>query len=184
MAGFLATRTQGQGDYTGKVETYAVNATHARIIAPGDVVINTGTSDNLGRGEVDNFADGAIVGQIAGIVASIEPQFVGEDLSTTALAATTAGTLNVHIDPDLLFEVDSDATLVAGNVGLNVGFNALEASGVLSTSNYTLDSSSVLATVTLPLRIVKLLKDADGVLGNRALVRMNNSTLAAGTVGV
>lgn len=184
MAGFIANRTQGQGDYTGKLETYAVNAAHARIVAPGDVVIITGTSDTEGRGEVDNFAAGAIATQVAGIVAAVEPQFVGENLSTTALPATTVGSLNVHIDPNLLFEADSDATLAAASVGLNVGFNAVDASGALSTSNYTLDSSSVATTVTLPFRIVKLLENAAGVLGGRALVRMNSSTLAAGTVGV
>lgn len=184
MGGFTTNRTQGQGDYTGKVETYSVNASHARIIAPGDIVNISGTSDSEGRGEVDNFAAGAIAGQIAGVVASVAPQFVGENLSTTALAASVAGQLSVHIDPDLVFEADSDATLSAGDVGLNVGFNAANASGILNTSNYTIDSSSVAATVTLPLRIVKLLESSAGVLGDRALVRMNSSTLAAGTVGV
>jgi len=187
MAGFQALRQPGQGDYTGKLETFDVDAAHARIIAPGDVVILSGTSNATnGRAGADNFADGAIAGQVTGIVASIEPQFVGENLQTTALAATTAGTINCHIDPNMAFIVDSDATLTAADVGLNAGFNALEstANGGLFISNYDLDSSSVAATATLPFRIIGLAEDAAGVLGNRAIVQMNSSTLGAGTTGV
>ena len=182
----IAQRTQGQGDYTGKLETFAVDAAHARIIAPGDVVLLNGSSDTVGRAEIDNFANGAIATLATGVVASIEPQFVGENLSTTALAASTEGSLQAHIDPNVLFLADSDGTLAADDVGLNVGFNALEAttSGGLTTSNYTIDSSSVAVTATLPFRIAGLAEDNDGVLGNRALVTLNDSTLAAGSTGV
>ena len=88
----IARRTQGQGDYTGKLETYSVDAAHLRIIAPGDVVELTGTADTVGKAGADNSADGAIATQALGIVAAVTPQFVGENLSTTTLPATTAGT--------------------------------------------------------------------------------------------
>ena len=184
MTGFNANRTQSDGDYTGKLETYAVNAAHSRVIAPGDAVIITGTADSEGKAEVDNFAAGAITTRVTGIVASVEPQFVGENLSTTVLGASTAGKLQVQMAQGNLFDIDSDATLVAANVGLNAGFNAVDSTNSVGTSLYTLDSTSINTTVTLPLRIVALLKDADGVLGNRALVRINASTAKAGAVGV
>ena len=180
----IAQRTQGQGEYTGKLETFSVAAAHARIVASGDVVNLTGTSNTAGKAGADNSADGAIASQALGVVASVTPQFVGENLSTTTLPASTAGEIQAHIDPNVVFLADSDATLLVTDVGLNIGYNALESSDSLGTSNYTLDSSSKAATVTLPFRIVALAEDDDGVLGNRALVTLNNSTLAAGTVGV
>lgn len=180
----IAQRTQGQGDYTGKLETFSVGAAHARIIAPGDVVVLTGTADTLGKAGADNSADGSISTQALGIVASVTPQFVGENLSTTTLPVTTAGEIQVHIDPNVVFLADSDATLAVTDVGLNVGYNALESSDVLGTSNYTLDAATALATSTLPFRIVALAEDSAGVLGNRALVTLNDSSLAAGTTGV
>lgn len=180
----IAQRTQGQGDYTGKLETYSVAAAHARIIAPGDVVELTGTADTVGKAGADNTADGVVATQALGIVAAVTPQFVGENLSTTTLPASTAGEIQVHIDPNVVFLADSDGTLAVTDVGLNIGYNALESSDTLGTSNYTLDSSSALATSTLPFRIVALAEDNDGVLGNRALVTLNDSTLAAGTTGV
>lgn len=186
MAGFLALRTEANGDYDGKLATFAVDAAHARRMAPGDCVIITGDADSNGKAEADNFADGAIATKITGVVAAIEPQFVGENLSTTGLAASTAGKIHVHISPQTLFEVDSDATLASTAVGSNVGFNAVEStlSGGLTVSNYTLDSSSVGTAATLPFQIVALAEDNAGVLGNKAIVRINDTTVAPGAVGV
>lgn len=184
MAGFNANRTQADGDYTGKLETYAVNASHARRIAPGDAVIITSTSNSDGKQEVDNFAAGVISTRVTGIVAAVSPQFVGENLSTTTLDASTAGEVQVHMADGSLFDVDCDATLTAAQVGLNAGFNAVNSTNSVGTSLYTLDVGTAAVTITLPIRIVALLKDAAGVLGNRALVRINASTVKTGAAGV
>jgi len=186
MAGFTALRTEANGDYDGKLSTFAVDAAHARLMAPGDCVIITGTADVYGKAGADNFAAGAIATKITGVVAAIEPQFVGENLLTTGLAASTAGRIHVHVSPQTLFLIDSDATLAVTAVGSNVGFNAVDAtlSGGLVVSNYTLDSSSVGTVATLPFQIVALAEDDAGVLGNRAIVRLNDSTVAPGAVGV
>lgn len=183
MGGFTALREQGQGDFTGKLETYSVDAAHATLLAPGDVMVITGTSDTEGVGEVDAGVAGAAV---TGIIASVEPQYIGENLTETGLPALTAGSVNCQIDPNLLMIVDTSATLVAGDVGLNADalFTAASKSGGLTVSNMVLDSSTKLATATLQFRIVALAKDDAGVLGNRAIVRFNNTTLADGTTGV
>lgn len=183
MGGFTALREQGQGDYTGKLETYAVDAAHASLLAPGDVVVIGGTSDSEGRGTIDAGVAGSA---ITGIIASVAPQFVGENLQETGLPALVAGQVNCHIDPNLLMIVDTSATLLPADVGLNADavFTAASKIGGLTVSNMVLDSATKLATATLQFRIVSLAKDVNGVLGNRAVVRFNNTTLANGTAGV
>ena len=49
MAGFNALRNQSDGDYTGKLETYAVISA-SQNLAPGDVLLESGTADATGRG--------------------------------------------------------------------------------------------------------------------------------------
>ena len=183
MAGFRALRQQGQGDYTSKVETYSVAASHVSLLAPGDVIVITGNSDAEGRGEVDAGAAGAA---ISGVIASVEPLFSGENLTETGLPAGQAGRVNCHIDPNQIFEVDTTATLVAGDVGLNADaiFTAATKTGGLTISNMKLDSSTKAATATLQFRIVRLTRDSNGVLGNRAQVRMNNTRIRGGVAGV
>lgn len=183
MAGFIAVADQANGDYSGKLMTYAVDAAHATLLAPGDVVRISGDSDSFGVPE----ADAATAGQsITGVIASVEPNFEGEALNETGLPASTAGKIRVHVDPQLLFEVDVDATLAAADVGLNADINATAASksGGLTVSNMNLDAGTKATTSTLQFRIVALLEDEDGTLGNRALVRMNNTTTTAGATGV
>jgi hypothetical protein len=183
MAGFHALREQGQGDYTGKLETYTVNAAHATLLAPGDVMKITGTSDAEGRAEIDV---GVAAAAITGIIASVEPQFIGENLTETGLPDLTDGKVHCHIDPNQLFIVDASATLLAADVGLNADalFTAATKTGGLTVSNMVLNSATKAITATLQFRIVALAEDANGVLGNRAIVRYNNTTLASGTAGV
>lgn len=183
MGGFVVARNQGDTDYTGKVETYSVAAAHATLLAPGDVVVLTGTADTEGRAEVDA---GAASASITGVIAAVEPIFAGEQLQETGLPALTAGKVHVHIDPNQAFEADvENGPLVVANVGLNgdAVFNVATKSGGLTISNMTFNATGVATTNTLQFRIVKLLEDDAGVLGNRVLVRLNNTTMAAGTTG-
>ena len=107
----------------------------------------------------------------------------------TGLPALTAGTVKVHIDPNLDYIVDvANGTLVADNVGLNANIvnTAATKSGGLTISNMKLNATGIATTVTLPLRIVGIPRnEVDGTLdGTKAIVRINNSALRAGTVGV
>ena len=165
------------------VQTYAVDAAHSTLLAPGDVVVITGTSDSDGVSEVDT---GNATTANTGIIDSVDFQLSGETLTETGLPASTAGTVKVIIDQYALYEVDSDATLAADDVGLNIGINTTTAtkSGGLTISNMNLDAATKAGTQTLPYRIVALLEDDDGVLGNRALVRPNATTASDGAAGV
>ena len=53
MAGFNYRKTQGGGGTTGNVFTFAVDAAHATLLAPGDAVVITGDGSATGVSEVD-----------------------------------------------------------------------------------------------------------------------------------
>ncbi len=184
MAGFSTAKGQGNNPYTGNLFNYSVNAAHASLLSPGDVIKITGESDSEGIGEVDAAA---ATGTITGVIAGVEPIYEGEQLSETGLPASTAGTVFCITDRDLLFDVDvANGPLVAANVGLNANTVVTAASklGGLTISNMTLNATGVAVTATFQWRIVRLLEDEDGVLGNRATVRMNATTNTAGQAGV
>lgn len=170
-----------------RINEYVSDAAAVKI-AIGDVVVITGTASATGIPEVKQISGtNPWVAAITGVVVGIKPNFATENFSSTGVAASTAATLLVCDDPRALYEVESDATLVVADVGLNVDIISTEAtlSGVMYRSNYKLDGSSVVTTAATPVRVVKLLKGATtGTLGDRALVRFNETTDIAGAAGV
>jgi len=183
MAGFKYRKSQGGGGTTGNVFTFAVDAGHVTLLAPGDAVLITGDGDANGVSEVDT---GAATTANTGIIESVDLTLAGEALTETGLLALTAGTVKVRVDQFALYEIDADATYNAASVGLNTGINITTAtkSGGLTVSNMTADFATVATTVTLPFRVVALLEDAAGVLGNRVLVRPNATTASTGAPGI
>jgi hypothetical protein len=181
---FKYVNTESQGDVTGKVKTFHVDAGHTGVLGPGDIVRITGQSNAAGLNEVDTgVADTANTGVIAGVT----PSYAGEALSRTHLPASTAGTVTVNVDAFALYDVPvSNGPLVAANVGLNCPavVTAGTVSGGIFTSNMGANATGVATTATLPLQIVGLLRDEDGVLGNRALVRLNATTSKPGATGI
>lgn len=182
--GFKFAKTQSQGDVTGKQFNYEVDAAHATALAAGDVIRISGTAGTTGVPE----ADAATATQsVTGIMSAANPTFVGEALSNASLAASTAGSILVNVDPHALYEVDvANGPLLVTEVGLNgdIVATAATTSGGVTTSNMTLNATGVATTQTLPFRIVALKEDSAGVLGNVAIVRINNSTLSDGAAGV
>lgn len=180
-------KTQGGNGYTGKVYTYAVAAGHSTLIAPGDFVSATGTGTTKGVPYVDATA---AAGLISGVVTSVNPNF--SNLEQKGLPASTAGTLQVEVDPMALYEIPiSGAALAVTDIESNADILATAAtsSGGAARSNMTLNGSAVVASgATGQLRIVGLKEDPDGVLalgavGNIAIVRINESYVK-GVVGV
>ena len=184
MSGFKHIGTESQGDVTGKVKKFAVAAAHAGVLGVGDLVLVTGDADATGVSEVDiGTANTANTGVIVGV----EPNFAGEALSQTHLAASTAGNVYVNVDPDALYEVDvSNGPLSVDDVDLNAPavVTAGTVSGSLFTSNMGVNDTGAATTVTLPLRIVALKEDSAGTLGNKAIVKLNATTSRAGAVGI
>lgn len=183
--GFNLYNSEASAAHDGKLKRFSVDAAHATLLAPGDVIRLTGTADN-GVAGVDAVAQGEA---LTGVIASVTPQFVGENLTETGLPASTAGTVLCHTDPDLDFEVAVSGTALTNDqVGLNADADVTAAtkSGGLTVSNMALDSGTAAATATLQFRIVGLAPSltTGEIDGTRAIVRINNSTVRAGTAGV
>jgi hypothetical protein len=118
---------------------------------------------------------------------SVDATIAGEALSQTYHAASTLGTIKVNVDPNATYIVDvANGPLLITEVGLNAPAVVTEAtvSGALAPSVMQVNATGAATTSTLPLHIVSLLEDADGVLGNVALVRLNATTVAPGATGV
>lgn len=184
----MAIKLSGSGinEPRGRVNSYGVAAGHAGKLAIGDFVALTGTANaTTGVAEVDiGVAGSPLLGQIAGFV----PDFSTENFTDAGgLAASTAGTALVLDDPRAEYIADvSNGPLVVANVGLNVNLLATVAtqSGGLTISNMTVNATGVANTNSLNFQVLALLEDDDGVLGNRALVRLNSTQMITGAAGV
>lgn len=186
MAGFILDLSQSSADHDGKLETFFVDAAHTTILAPGDVIRLTGTADlATGVAEVDAVTQGQ---SLTGVIAGIEPLFVGENLTETGIPALTGGQVRCHIDPNLNFIVPvTGGNIAIDDVGLNADadITAATKTGGLTISNMALDSTTKAATDTLQFRIVGIAPNAAGAFdGSLARVRINNSTIRTGTTGV
>lgn len=183
MAGARYIGTDG-GDSGQRGRTYKSDAA-ARKVAIGDAVILTGTAAADGRPEVTTIAADTTT-KITGFVTAIVPDFATEALTNNGVAASTAANLVVCDDARALFELDSDSTLAVTDVGLNCGllYVATTNTGGVYTSNLTLKSSTKATTATLPVQIVALTTGSTGTLGERAIVRLNETTMSPGATGV
>jgi hypothetical protein len=184
--GVKLSRTHSQGDVTGKQFNYDVDAAHATLLAPGDVMRITGTASTDGTPQID--ASAASV-QITGVLFSVNPIFSGEALSETGLPVGTGGSVLVDVDPNALYDVAvSNGVLAVGDVGQNINLApaAATTSGGLSISNMTVDAGTNAVDPTLPFSIVAILPSEaiPAVFGDRALVRVNASTVLPGASGV
>ena len=184
MSGFTAIKKQGASETAGMVQTFSVDGAHATLLAPGDAVVITSTSDANGVQGVDT---GNATTANTGVIISVDYNLAGENLTETGLPATTAGTVKVNVDPHQTYEIESDATLTIADVGLNIGINVTAAtkSGGLTISNMTADAATAATTATLPYRIVALKEGiTSGVLGDRIVVRPNATTQSTGAAGI
>ena len=182
--GFKLANTQSQGDVTGKQKTFAVLAATTEVIVPGDLVRIAGTANAQGVADVEIAPTGAAC---TGVVMSVDPTIAGEALSQTHHVSGSLGTIKVNVDPNATYEVDvANGPLVITEVGLNAPAVVTEATAVgsLFPSVMQVNATGAAVTATLPLHIVELREDADGVLGNVAIVRINESTVALGATGI
>jgi hypothetical protein len=94
---------------------------------------------------------------VTGVISGITPNFATENFTDVSLAASTAGAVQVIVDPHGEFEVDvSNGPLVVADVDLNVDLVATAAtlaSGGLTVSNMTVNATGKATTATLPFRV-------------------------------
>lgn len=186
--GFRPVQDLSGGSYTGKVQTFAVDATHSTLLSVGDLVVETGNLDAAtGVSEVDAISAGT-GNLITGVIVAID--FNISDLESKGLAVSTAGTVKVAVDPDLLLEAEtSGGTFALTDVGGNLPAVVTEAtaSGNLVNSNMAVNTAGAAASTTEQLRVVGV-KDSGDITypapaGTTLIVRINESTIS-GAVGV
>ena len=176
--GFRPIQDISGGSYTGKVQTFAVAAGHASLLAVGDLVLITGTARaSDGMAEVDAATAGSL---ITGPIVAIDYNI--SNLETKGLAAATAGTVKVATDPMILMEASGNASVALTDVGSNCDIvaTAASASGGLVNSNMVINISTASAA-SAQIRLEGL---KDGVITSSSVIycRVNESSSA--TVGI
>lgn len=185
--GFRPIQDRSGHAYCGKIETYAVDATHASLLAVGDLVVETGNLDAAtGISEVDAISAGT-GNLITGVIVAVD--FNMSNLEQKGLPASTAGTVKVAVDKDMLLEAETlGGTFALTDVGGNlpVTVTAATASGGLVNSNMVINTTGSALSTTEQVRIVGV-KDSQAItypapVGTTLICRINEST--NDTVGV
>lgn len=139
-----------------RMNPYPVDSSNATAIFIGDFV----------KLEDDgNVAPAAAGNRILGVCGGVDGDY--DNLTRRYLPATTAGTVWVYDDPDIVFAIQEDsvsATLAATNVGNLANHVAGTGSTTTSISAHELDSDGT-GTGTAGLRILRAVDRADNVVG-------------------
>jgi len=162
--------------WNGRTTPYLAAGTDAIYV--GDVVTHEGTSGAAGAyvyGQsvegmptIARATDGTGTTQTnyVGVVTGFLPLQPLQDVNYKAADGVDRVVL-VCDDPSVIFEAQEDAAttpIAAASVGLNAAFSTTAGSTVTGQSGMEIDSNTVAATTTLPLRIIGLTKRADNAL--------------------
>lgn len=169
--------------YNGGGSLYSVAAADANVIAPGDPVIVTGTSDANGIPEVTRATAGA-TNRITGVMIGITN---GEGTvlqnSTLSTAASTLQYILVEDNPNVVYECQASGTIAATDLS-NTANLLIPASTVDGKSATEIGTVTGLATGQV--RLLRLVRSPNNALGLNANVEVviNLPTTANDTAGV
>lgn len=196
--GLIPVRYIWGGYYTGSGNLYYVPSSYATALYIGDPVdIVSGSNDANGIPAVQIATVGSpVLGVIQSIITGGSPPItVTRDLNIYHPASTAQYVL-VCDDPNVLFDVQDDASTQATAPKLWAGKNANLVSGAGSTttgySGWQLAASTVATTNTLDVKIIRPVDRPDNTIGASAntnmnakwLVKLNNSRFANQIAGV
>jgi len=125
------------------MNAYSVDSSNATAIFPGDAMILEAD------GNVAPYTSGG--GVLIGVCAGVDGDF--DNLTRRYLPASTAGTVWIYDDPDIVFEVQTDGTITADDAGNNADVTA--GSGSTTTSISAHEVSATTGTGTAQLRLVR-----------------------------
>jgi len=172
MAGFKPVNKIGGTARTGQTVCYHVDSGHSTLLAPGDAVLITGTSDVDGLAEVDAATAGSL---ITGMITAVLPNY--GNLNQSGLPASTAGYVLVDTDISTVFEAIVDSSGVARtDVGSNADIVATAATNTVgfAQSNMVVNGGSYTAG-SAQVRLVGL-KEGNTGAGATVYIRINEST--------
>lgn len=113
--GFRPINRDGSAGFNGKLTKYAVAASYATALYPGDPVLITGTGTTDAQGNVyQNVARAGTSGYTTGVIVDV---IAATEASTPYIAASTGGYVLVADDPYQLFEVQADGSMAVTDLG-------------------------------------------------------------------
>lgn len=183
--GFRPIRMLGGGVYNGSGSLYHVAVGDAQVIAPGDPVIITGTSDTTGIPTVTRGSAGAtnrITGFMIGITNGEGTVLQTSTLNTITL---TSQYILVEDNPNVVFEGQVTAAFAVTDIGGNADMSAAASPGD-GISGFEVDSTTFGVGATKQLKVIRLVRRVDNEVGTNAKVEVfiNLPTWANDVVGV
>jgi len=195
--GFIPVRHKNGAPYNGSVTAYWVDSSDATALYIGDPVILDGTANTaeIKRAGGGVFPPGTLPGvtrATAGATNLVTGVVMGVMASTndsiTYSAASTEDVVWVADDPDLVFEVQADASFAIANVGLasNILFTHA-GSAITGRSGAEIDATAA-ADATYQAVVLGFTNDPKNeaaAAGNRVLIQwaLHTQVTAGGIVG-
>lgn len=167
---------------------YVVTAGDTTALYVGDLVVQSAGPDPSGSGYPCVTRAAASATGIVGVVVGFEPDPL--NLNTPVYrAASTLRVLRVADDPDLVFQVESNGTNTAGDVGMNINVTADAGSTITGASGMRINSSTTTTLNTMSLTLVGFVDTPNNDItaaNAKWLVRINNHKYrsATGSQGV
>jgi hypothetical protein len=169
--------------YNGQCRKYVIAAGDANACGVGDLVVYSDQAAIGGYAAVEAVNAGTITAaELVGVIVGLLPindsggvtGGAGPVLDTPTNVSRAASVLRYALvadADDLVYEVQEDGvggTIALASVGLNAGFVAAVPNTTTGASQFTLDSSSVAVTATLPLQVVGLVNRPNNEIGSFA----------------
>lgn len=167
--GLVPVRDKNGKPYNGAGNLYHVAVGDAQVIAAGDPVLVTGTSDANGIPTVTRATAGATnysTGVMMGLTNGEGTLTRDDGLVTTTL---TSQYILVCDDPDVVFEAQCNVGFAVTDMSANADFVAA-AANTLGTSQFEVDSTSFGVGNTKQLKVIGLSRKVNNEVGTNAKI--------------
>ena len=156
--------TSASGSFTGKVTHVKIASAYGTAIFYGDFVklVTAGTIE-LDAGTATLTPIGIFMG-----CAYTDPNSNQKTFSQTWPASTSASDAVAYVllDPDVLFQMQGDATIAQTGLGANFAVVQTAGSTTIGTSKNACDGSTVATTNTLPVKLVDFVDGPTSSVGD------------------
>jgi len=173
------------GSFTGKVRHIKIASGYGTAIFYGDFVklVSSGTVEK-DTGTTSLTPVGVFMG-----CSYTDPSTNQKTFNQTFPASTAASNIMAYVldDPNVLMQMQGDATLAQTTLGNNVAVVQTAGSTTIGRSKNAVDSSTVATTNTLPLRIVDFVDGPTSTVGDSftdVIVKFNVGHIYVNTTGI
>ena len=166
-AGARPVRYLGGAPYNGACTPYIVDSSNATAVFVGDFMIREADGNVA---PYTGTGGGSLLGVCVAAGVNAQTYANPDSLGNRYLAASTAGTVLIADDPDIVFEVQEDiggTTLAAIDAGANADVLATAGSTTTGRSAHEIDRSTI-ATTAAQLRLIRLVPREDNAIGDYA----------------